>query len=125
MVVLFRFLPYLFLTRPTREISAVNDKLLIARLGGVVVCIWALLFFFVSPATSSNFFPNLSQAHLESGKAFLNKGEMDRAINEFRVTIQLHPGNAAAHTNLGYALGRKGDLNGAILAYREAVRLQL
>ena len=114
MVVLFRFLSLLFLPRLTRAIRAVPDQTIFARLCGTLGCIGIALFLFVSPAISSDFFPNLSYTHLEAGKTLLNKGEVDEAINEFRVAIQLHPSNAEAHSNLGYALGRKGDPNGVL-----------
>jgi len=83
MVVLLRFLSHLFLPPPTREICAVHANPIFARLGGGLGCLCVALLLFVSPALSADFFPNLSYAHLEVGKALLNKGQWIRPFTKF------------------------------------------
>lgn len=90
-----------------------------------LVCCVAFVTFPVHANYAADFFPNLSQAHLEAGKSYLNKGDIDRAIKEFQSAIRLDPTDGQAHSNMGYALARKGDLGRAIAAYRNAITLQL
>ena len=59
-----------------------------------------------------------------SGNAFLEKGQLDEAIEAFRNAIRLKPDHADAHNNLGRALTLRGKIDEAIESFRTAIRLR-
>lgn len=62
-------------------------------------------------------------AYDERGKAYLNKGDYDRAIADFNTFIQLDPNRADAYRDRGTAYGIKGDLDRAIADFDRAIEL--
>jgi tetratricopeptide (TPR) repeat protein len=68
--------------------------------------------------------PNAGAAHGSLGYALFARGEIDRAIEEYRIAIRLKPAYADAHLNLGVALATKGLHDAALASYAEAIRLQ-
>jgi tetratricopeptide (TPR) repeat protein len=62
--------------------------------------------------------------HLTLGIALYDKGELDKAIVEFRTAIRQKPNYPVAHMELGNALDDKGDHDGAIVEYRTAISQQ-
>ena len=71
----------------------------------------------------------LSEADLETafnnrGKAYMRKGDYDRAIQDYDQAIRLKPDYALAFNNRGIAYGRKGDYDRAIQDHDEAIRLK-
>ena len=62
-------------------------------------------------------------AHNNLGNALVGKGDLDRAVVEFREGIRLSPDLALLHDGLGHALFAKGDMEGAAAESREAIRL--
>ncbi|HWK31352.1 MAG TPA: tetratricopeptide repeat protein, partial [Terriglobales bacterium] len=50
---------------------------------------------------------------LNSGKRFLNAGDIDAAIERFQAAVKLAPNSAVVHSTLATALDRKGDSAGA------------
>jgi tetratricopeptide (TPR) repeat protein len=62
-------------------------------------------------------------AHNNLGNALLAKGDVDRAIVEFREGLKIAPATASLHDSLGQALAAKGDTGGADTEFREAARL--
>jgi tetratricopeptide (TPR) repeat protein len=58
------------------------------------------------------------------GYSLLNLGDMEGAITQFRIALQLKPEFAEAHNNLGIAYGRKGMFDAAQLHLAEAVRIK-
>ncbi|HEX5053138.1 MAG TPA: tetratricopeptide repeat protein, partial [Planctomycetota bacterium] len=68
--------------------------------------------------------PDPGQWHFQRGDAFRMLGDLDRAIDEFRLAIaSARTPDAVPHNNLGAALMQRGRLPEAILSLREAVRL--
>ena len=62
-------------------------------------------------------------AHNNLGNALLAKGDLERAIVEFREGLKVAPTTASLHDSLGQALATKGDTAGADTEFREAARL--
>ena len=54
----------------------------------------------------------LSAAFTNRGSGYANKGEYDRAIQDYDQALRLDPKNAYALYNRGVAKSRKGDKNG-------------
>jgi protein O-mannosyl-transferase len=64
------------------------------------------------------------QAHHGLGNLFLDRGQIDKAIEQYQAAIAIEPDNAMAHYNLGVALASMGRLDEAIEQYRKTVQLQ-
>jgi tetratricopeptide (TPR) repeat protein len=62
-------------------------------------------------------------AHNSLGNAFLEKGELDRAIAEYGQALQIKPDVAPAQSNLGNALLRKGEVDQAIVHFKQAIQI--
>jgi len=62
-------------------------------------------------------------ALLESGKAFLGRGDYDGAIGEFTEALNIDPNYAAAYGDRGDAYVDKAEYTLAIADYDEAIRL--
>jgi hypothetical protein len=54
-------------------------------------------------------------AHVGRGLAWINKGELDRAIADFTQAIRLNPKDALAYSNRGLTWADKGDFDRAIV----------
>ena len=102
-----------FLVLPDKSVRPMTNPCLSQWVQLWVVCVFHCFFWFLQQYLSDSF-PNLSQSYLDSGKAYLNKDEVMKTINEFRVAIQLHPGNAEAQLNLRYAPAKR-NLQTALL----------
>jgi len=55
--------------------------------------------------------------------AYLNKGDYDRAIQDYDQSIRLDPDSALARNNRGSAFQHKGDYERALRDYNDAIRL--
>jgi superkiller protein 3 len=53
----------------------------------------------------------------------MQRGETDKAVNEYEKAIQLEPGSAKVLYNLGLALFAQGKIEEAIARYSEALRM--
>ena len=62
-------------------------------------------------------------AYDERGKAYLKKGDYDRAIADFNTLIQIDANRADTYHHRGAAYGQKGDLNRAIADFDKAIEL--
>jgi tetratricopeptide (TPR) repeat protein len=62
-------------------------------------------------------------AHLNLGNVFLERGQIDKAANEYAAAIRVQPSSAAAHTQLGIALSELGQLDRAIEMFQKALQL--
>jgi lipoprotein NlpI len=62
-------------------------------------------------------------AYYNRGNAYQANGDLDRAIVDYNVAIQLDPESAQAYVNRGSAHQANGDLDRAIADYNEAIRL--
>jgi len=61
--------------------------------------------------------------HNNLGNAFVNKGDLEAAIKEYRMAVQISPNDEDAHYNLGHVLASKGNLDAAIKEYQEVIRI--
>jgi len=64
-----------------------------------------------------------AQRHNDAGNAYLQQGELGKAIQAYELAIAAHPDFAEAHNNLGAAYGRRGNLAAAIEQFAAAVRI--
>jgi putative serine protease PepD len=64
-----------------------------------------------------------ADAHFDSGMAFLERQEYDKAINDFTEAIRLDPNVAIIYFNRGNAYYDRGNLDKASNDYNEAIRL--
>lgn len=62
--------------------------------------------------------------HFALGVLASERGELDRAIEEFRTVIRLDPRHADAHYNLGLLLGERGQWDEAMTALEKAAELR-
>jgi Flp pilus assembly protein TadD len=51
-------------------------------------------------------------------------GRIDQAIEYYRKSLELDPGNAKAHNNLASALSEQGKLDEAVSEFRQALKLK-
>ena len=66
---------------------------------------------------------NNQLAHSNLGLAFLNKGDLDGAIEHFYKAIEIKPTYALVHSNLGIALRRQGMPDQALLHFTRALEI--
>ena len=64
--------------------------------------------------------PDFAEAHNGLGAAFLKKGWIDQAIEQFQKTLALSPDTAQAHVALGSIFAGRGQLERAVYHYRHA-----
>jgi Flp pilus assembly protein TadD/uncharacterized membrane protein YhaH (DUF805 family) len=57
------------------------------------------------------------------GLSLVDRGELDKAIANYRIALELNPDDAITHNGLGFALSTKGDMYGALCEYRKSVDL--
>lgn len=67
--------------------------------------------------------PKDVDAKIRLAGALQARGELQRAIAEYREIIQLKPDDPFVHRKLGELLGDIADFDNAIASYREALRL--
>jgi len=65
-----------------------------------------------------------SLAHYSLGMAFLDKGEKEEAIQQFRNALEIKPDYAEVRNNLGHALFDQGEKEEAIAQYRKAIEIK-
>jgi hypothetical protein len=68
--------------------------------------------------------PNKARAHNGLGTAYMYKGLFDRAIEQFRIAINIEPQHADAHFNLGIAYGEKGLYDDAYREMKKGLELR-
>ncbi|MGD1085372.1 MAG: tetratricopeptide repeat protein, partial [Verrucomicrobiota bacterium] len=64
-----------------------------------------------------------SVAHLNLGLDYVQKGNLNEAIKEFRKAVEINPDYADGFYNLGDALALKGDMEEAIAQFRKALEI--
>ena len=62
-------------------------------------------------------------AHNGLGDLFFGRGEIDKAVSEFRTALYLRPTSPYAHNNLGVALTKNGQIDEAIDHLQTAIRI--
>jgi tetratricopeptide (TPR) repeat protein len=66
---------------------------------------------------------NTAQFHLERGIDYFNKGDFDKAIEEYTNVISLNPNYFQAFINRGYSYSKKGNYEQAIIDCNQAIGL--
>ncbi len=69
------------------------------------------------------FHPQNSKLHYNLGNAYLRKGLIDEAEEEYRSSLLLDPNYVYALNNLGIVLEKKGKIQDALLVYEKAASL--
>jgi len=67
--------------------------------------------------------PNSLTAHGGLGMAYLERGMLDQAQQQFEISIRLYPNHAKSYYNLGLAYFQKGDEEKALEYFNRCVRL--
>ena len=67
--------------------------------------------------------PQLVEAYVNRGAAYEQRGDADRAIQDYDRAIELEPNVADAYFTRGRAYGQKGDLNRAVQDFDRALEL--
>jgi tetratricopeptide (TPR) repeat protein len=67
--------------------------------------------------------PGRSTGHNNLGYAYESQGDIDRAIEQYLMSIELDPANSQAYNNLGNAYKSKGLLDSAIEQYLTAIKI--
>jgi len=67
--------------------------------------------------------PESKYARYNLALVYGDRGELDRAIENYRAALRLDPEYEDAHFNLAWSSEELGDLPGAVVHYREAIRL--
>lgn len=67
--------------------------------------------------------PNLAEAHVNLGTAYLGEGRVQDAITEYQKALHYEPDQEFVYTNIGNLMLGRGDFDGAIEQYRQAVRV--
>jgi len=62
--------------------------------------------------------PNLAQAHHQLGNIYLHLGLLDKAVDEFRKTLAIDPGNYGATRRIGIALVYQGQYEAGLRLFR-------
>ena len=66
----------------------------------------------------------LTLAHVYRGQAYYQKGEYNRAIDDFNTALELHPDFRWVYINRGLAYEDKGELDLAIKDFSKAIALK-
>jgi tetratricopeptide (TPR) repeat protein len=110
-----------------KERRVILGGLMMAVLGALMVCgrmqtsYWLnseTLWTRTLACTSAN-----ALAHLRLGAAFGQKGQMEKAIEQYRDALEIKPDDAEIHSNLGSAFVKTGKLEEAIEQYRNALEI--
>jgi tetratricopeptide (TPR) repeat protein len=64
-----------------------------------------------------------ARSYVARGASWLEKGEIERAINDYDLALAFDPRSVAAWLNRGVARSRKGDCEGAFNDYTKALEL--
>ena len=94
----------------------------------IIVLMLATALIIFLPACASNAAGKMDPAvaaetFLNSGNAFYNKADFDRALIDYDQAILLNPNLAEAYNNRGYVYFIKGDMAQAIADFEAAIKL--
>jgi len=67
--------------------------------------------------------PNCWVGHGNLGEAFFQKGQVDKAVAQFKTALEINSNYADAYNNLGAALAQKGQVDEAIAQFQKALRI--
>jgi Tfp pilus assembly protein PilF len=82
-----------------------------------------LLMCAVSAAQAQGSRAQSAASYVERGNGWLNKGELERAIDNYSLAIVFDGGHAGAYYNRGLARLRKDDLDGALEDFDRSLEL--
>jgi tetratricopeptide (TPR) repeat protein len=68
--------------------------------------------------------PNSWLAHTGLGDVLARQGNLDQAMEHFRLSLQINPKNEYAHYNLGVIMARQGRQTEAIQHYQRALQIR-
>ncbi|MEA1927916.1 MAG: tetratricopeptide repeat protein, partial [Candidatus Auribacterota bacterium] len=99
-----------------RERKWISISISVAALAGFIL--W------VNPGliTKSRFVLNMGAGYNHLGAYYSQKGDLKRALTEFREALRLEPYRAEAHYNLANIQFKMGNFDAAEAGYREAVK---
>ena len=100
---------------------AMGRAVLGVLLAMVLTGVWAVRPVFVA-AAESGIEPQVD--HFVQGVLASERGDVERAIKEFKMVVESNPAQAEAHYNLGVLLGEKGRLDEAMVALGKATELR-
>ena len=66
--------------------------------------------------------PNDAAFYNKRGEVYLREGKVDKAINDFNITVKLQPELALAYNNRGNAYLLKGEFDNAIEDYSQSIK---
>jgi tetratricopeptide (TPR) repeat protein len=67
--------------------------------------------------------PRSWAAHINLGRAFMLKGQVDDAVVQYQRALQINPNYSGAYDSLGQALVRKGQVDDAVAQYQKALAI--
>jgi protein O-mannosyl-transferase len=67
--------------------------------------------------------PDCWMGYNNLGNALLQKGQVDKALEQFHKALGINPHYVAAHSNLGAALFQKGQVDDAVAQYKKALQI--
>ena len=68
-------------------------------------------------------YPKYHDAYGERGLGFFRMGQLDRAIQDYKMSIKHKPNNSKVYSNMGIIYFQKGELEKAREVYEQAVKL--
>jgi len=68
--------------------------------------------------------PRNNLIRLNLGNAFIERGEIEKGMEQFRIALEVNPKYVDAHHNLGFALANERHYSEAITQYNEALRIR-
>lgn len=67
--------------------------------------------------------PNCWAAYKDLGVVFVQKGQVDKAMDLFQKALEINPTEAATYYDLGLAFAKKGQVDDAIAQYQKALKI--
>jgi len=68
--------------------------------------------------------PGKPRAHYNLGLALQERGALERAIEEYQITLKLDPSDTASHNNLGNIYSHQGQSEDALSHYQAALKIE-
>jgi len=87
------------------------------------ICLLFLLMCALSAAQAQGSRERSAASYVERGNGWLNKGELERAIDDYSLAIVFDGGHAGAYHNRGLGRLRKDDLDGALQDFDRSLEL--
>ena len=72
----------------------------------------------------TGYVPDLAKWHHDRGVAWDKRGQLDRAVAEYREALRLRPDSVDSHFNLGVIMARQDHFDRAVYHYQEVLRIE-